>query len=60
MKVRIQYTVVVDRTVREEINRHYGRNGLASREEVRDWFEAFGHAMTDDLYMNADERENDK
>lgn len=53
MKVRINYTVEVDDVFRREINRWYGRPGLASREEVKRWFEAYGSSMDDDLSMQA-------
>ncbi len=33
---------------------HYGLAGLASREEIRRWYEAFGESMNDDLAWAAE------
>lgn len=49
MKVRICYTVEVDDDFRRGINRFYGRPGLADREAVKNWFEAYGASMNDDI-----------
>jgi len=49
MKVKISYTVDVDDDIRRAINDWYGREGLASREEVQRWYEANGHSMDMDL-----------
>lgn len=49
MKVRVSYTVDVDDSFRRGINRWYGRPGLATRAEVRDWFQANGASMNDDI-----------
>ena len=42
MKVRIAYTVEADDHLRRDINRFFGRCGLATREQIRDWFETSG------------------
>jgi hypothetical protein len=42
MKVRISYTVEVDDDTRRAIRAYYGAEGLATREEVRNWFIAQG------------------
>lgn len=42
MKVHVAYTTEVDDEDREFINRRYGRPGLATREQVRDFFRDFG------------------
>jgi len=42
---------------RREINRFYGREGLATREQVKDWFEAYGVSMDDDLAAQAETNE---
>jgi hypothetical protein len=60
MRVRISYTVDVDDQFRREINRWYGRPGLASREEVKRWFERNGSSMNDDLSLQADADERDE
>lgn len=49
MKVRISYTVDVDEESRRGIHQYYGLPGLASRQDIKDWYEAHGHAMNDDL-----------
>lgn len=42
MKARIEFTVEVDDDVRRKINVACGRPGLATRDEVRDWFRKHG------------------
>ena len=53
MRVRISYVVEIDDAFRREINRWYGRPGLASREEVKAWYESNGTSMDDDLSLQA-------
>lgn len=60
MKVRIEFTVEVDDEYREAINNQYGRPGKANREEVRDWFTAYGSdegmmRLTDELSFRRDD-----
>lgn len=57
MKVRIAYTVEVDDDFRRAINLHYGEPGLATREDVRDWFAAHGESASDDLMYELQESE---
>lgn len=49
MKVRVAWTVDVNDDVRRAINAHYGRPGLANREEVQRWYQSFGESMDMDL-----------
>lgn len=49
MKVRVEYAVVVNDDIRRAIRMHYGRDGLATREEVKEWYRSFGESMDDDL-----------
>ena len=49
MRVRVSYTVDVDDDFRRAINEYYGRPGLASREEIRNWYETFGSSQDADL-----------
>jgi hypothetical protein len=49
MKVRISYSVDIPDWYRRRINAHYGRPGLASRQEIKSWFEEFGSSMDMDL-----------
>lgn len=57
MHVRVSYTVDVDDGFREEVRRYYGREGLATRQELKDWFYLHGQTMNDDLGAAGDERE---
>lgn len=49
MRVRIAYTVDVDDDFRRAINVHYGKDGLATREDVKRWYESYGDSMNVDL-----------
>lgn len=49
MKIRIVQTINVDDEYRAAINRYHGQDGLASREEVRDWVMRYGESMDDDI-----------
>ncbi len=55
IKVRVAYTVEVPTWLRRAINEHYGRPGLASREEIRRWYETFGSSMDMDLAQPDDD-----
>jgi hypothetical protein len=59
MKVRVSYVVEIDDNLRRMINEHYGRPGLASREQVKRWYMTQGTSSDDDLslaYQQAVER----
>lgn len=56
MRVRVAYTVEVDDDFRHEVRQFYGKDGLASREEVKRWFRAYGDSMNDDLGYQSTER----
>ena len=59
MNVRISYVVEVTDQTRRAINMHYGKPGLATRDEVKRWYEAQGTSSDDDLswdYQQAVER----
>lgn len=56
MRVRVAYSIDVDDGMRREINAFYGKPGLANRQEVRDWYRAYGESMNDDLIWSAQER----
>jgi hypothetical protein len=57
MKVRISYVVDVDAGTRRAILHYYGwpdsglypRRRYATRKDIQEWFERFGHSMDDDL-----------
>ena len=54
MKVRIQYTVEVSDDYRRAINMFYGRDGLATRDQVKRWIHQYGTSMDDDLMQMLD------
>ena len=49
MKVKVCYTIEVDDYMRRKINEIFGRDGLATREQVQSWFEQNGRGSEDDL-----------
>ena len=55
MKVRVVQSVEVSDDYRRAINRFYGNDGLADREDVRRWIVAYGTSMDDDLAAYYDE-----
>lgn len=57
MRVKIEYHVDANEDTRRAINMHYGRPGLATRHEVKRWYEAFGHSMDDDLSWSLQEND---
>jgi len=57
MKVRIAWTEDVSDDTRRAIRLHYGQPGLATREEVQQWFRSYGGSMNDDLSRLVDDAE---
>lgn len=59
MKVRITYTAEVSDEERRAIRAHYGEDGLATREEVKNFFEDFGsgNCVLDDFVAELAYRE---
>jgi hypothetical protein len=49
MKVRISYTVEVDQRARRAMRHYYGIRGLATRDQIHDWFWNFGRTMDNEL-----------
>lgn len=49
MKVHVSYTEEVDDDFRRAINAYYGKEGLATREEVKRWFRNYGSSMNVDV-----------
>jgi hypothetical protein len=49
MRVRITYTVYATAEYRRAIRAHYGESGLATREEIREWCETYGHSADGDI-----------
>lgn len=58
LRVRVDYTVTVDESYRRAIRRFYGQDGIATRAEVKRWFEAYGSSMDDDLMAYAADEED--
>ena len=52
MKVRVEYTTEVSDDYRRAINIFYGKPGLATREEVKRWIQAYGTSGDDDLMQD--------
>ena len=57
MRVRISYTVEVGDDYRRAIRAFYGKDGLATREEVRAWVQRYGDSMDDDLMRGTEDEE---
>lgn len=55
LRVRVDYSISASDDYRRAIRRFYGQDGLASRDEVRRWLEAYGSSMDDDLAATYDE-----
>lgn len=60
MKVRVCFTIDIDDDSRRVISNYYGREGLASREQVRSWFTSYGEEegsvrISDILYYESTE-----
>lgn len=58
LRVRVAYTITASPEYRRAIRRFYGQDGLASRDEVRRWLEAYGSSMDDDLSLRYYEDES--
>jgi hypothetical protein len=57
MKVRVAYTAELPDWWRRAIRAFYGQDGLATREECREWLIAYGTSEDDNLAFEADEAE---
>jgi hypothetical protein len=57
MKIRISYVVDVDDAFRRAINHYYGRPGLASRQAVKNWFQAYGDSASDDILYDLQQQD---
>lgn len=49
MKVRVVQTIDATDEYRRAIRHHYGRQGLATREEVREWVIKHGESLDNDI-----------
>lgn len=49
MKVRVSYVEDVDDGFRRAINIHFGMEGFATRDEVKQWFRTYGSSGNEDL-----------
>lgn len=60
MKVKVEFTVDVPDEYRRAIRAYYGRDGMATRDEVRAWLRQYGTSMDDDLMWEARDRARDE
>lgn len=58
MKVRVCYTVDVDDDFRRRLRAYFGQEGLATREEIREWYEQRGSQDDDDMLIEGEDKEN--
>lgn len=49
MKVRISYTVEVDDEFRKALRAYRGKSGMATRDEIKIWYEERGDSDNDDM-----------
>lgn len=52
MRVRVVQTVEVSDEYRRAIRRYFGGDGMATRDEVRQWVMRFGETMDADLMQD--------
>lgn len=58
MKVLIEYVIEVSDEIRRAIRMYYGKEGLATRQEVKDWYRQYGSSMDMDLSSSLDFEED--
>jgi len=58
MRIRMK-TIVVDQEFRRRLRFYYGRTGIATREEVRQWREERGTQSDIDLYDETHDEEEE-
>jgi len=49
MRLRVTYIVEVDDNFRRALRHYYGRDGMATRQEVAQHFERYGDTLNEDL-----------
>ena len=49
MKIQVMYTVDVSEETRRAMRTSHGETGMATREEVKAWFELNGNTMDEEL-----------
>ena len=57
MRVRIEYVVTVDDRMRRAINHRFGKPGLATREDIKEWYRQNGGQCDDDVGWELDQFE---
>lgn len=60
MKVRVEYTVEVDDDYRRAVREFFGRKGLATRQELKEWFWLNGRSLDEDLMSVVKYDENEQ
>jgi len=59
MKVRISYLVDVDDRARRGMRAHYGEAGLATRKEIKAWFQEYGQSEGWDMVIPSEDEDDD-
>lgn len=59
MRVRVVQTVEASDDYRRAIRLHYGKDGLATREEVKRWIISYGTSADDDLMYDLQQSEKE-
>jgi hypothetical protein len=54
VRVRVDYAIDASDRYRRAINLHYGRPGLATRKQVRDWLIEYGSSADDSIVSEMD------
>ena len=49
MRVRVSFVVNPDENFRKALRAYTGKEGLASREEIKRWYQAAAFSMDDDM-----------
>lgn len=60
MRIRVSYATDVDDDYRRAINAYYGKPGLASRQDVKDWLQMHGTSMDDNLMYELSQRDDER
>jgi hypothetical protein len=60
MRVLVKYTVDASDEIRRAIRAYHGQEGLATRQEVADWYKNKGSMMDEDLLNDMDGDEDEE
>lgn len=59
MKVKIEYTIEVPDNIRRGMRIRYAEPGLATRQEIKNWYRTYGVSADDDLSWDAQIEEDE-